>query len=144
MQELRTASIFAKVQSGTPHGLSATRVLRAATRDAALALGRPDIGVVAPGARADLIAVDLSSSRYQPVWDPLKAFVTNGSAADLSLVMVDGRELLRDGRVTVADERAVTRRGAAAIERVWQEALRRGRIPRSVAERAGRAAPPHA
>ncbi|MBR0660729.1 amidohydrolase family protein [Neoroseomonas oryzicola] len=144
VQELRTASIFAKVQSGTPHGLSATRVLRAATRDAALALGRPDLGIVAAGARADLIAVDLSSSRYQPVWDPLKAFVTNGSAVDLSLVMVEGRELLRDGRVTIADERAVTRRGAAAIERVWQEALRRGRIPRSVAERAGRAAPAHA
>jgi cytosine/adenosine deaminase-related metal-dependent hydrolase len=136
LQELRTASVFAKAQSGTPHGLSAARVLRAATRDAALALGRDDLGLVAPGARADLVMFDLSSSRYQPVWDPLKALITNGSAADLALSMVEGRVLLRDGRVTVADAAAVTRRGRAAIGRVWREAARRGAIPPSIAERA--------
>lgn len=139
VQEIRTASIFAKVQSGQPHGLAAPRVLRAATRDAALALGRDDLGVIAPGARADIVVFDLGSSRYQPVWDPLKALLTNGAAADIALSMVDGRVLLRDGVVQTADAASVTRRGAAAIERVWQEALRRGRIPHGVAERAGRA-----
>jgi 5-methylthioadenosine/S-adenosylhomocysteine deaminase len=136
LHEIRTASIFAKVQSGTPHGLSAPRILRAATRDAALALGRDDLGLVAPGQRADLVMFDLSSSRYQPVWDPLKALLTNGSAADLALSMVEGRILLRDGRVVSADAAAVTRRGRAAIGRVWREAARRGAIPASVAARA--------
>jgi cytosine/adenosine deaminase-related metal-dependent hydrolase len=140
VNEIRTASVFAKVQSGQPHGLSAPRVLRAATRDAALALGRDDLGVIAPGARADLLAFDLGSSRYQPVWDPLKALLTNGAAADIVLSMVDGRVLSRDGLVRTADAASIARRGAAAIERVWQEALRRGRIPRGVAERAGRVA----
>lgn len=136
LTEIRTASVFAKVQSGTPHGLSAERILRAATRDAALALGRDDLGLVAKGARADLVMFDLGSSRYQPVWDPLKALITNGSAADLSLAMVEGRVLLRDGRVVVADAAAVTRRGRAAVERVWREAARRGAIPASIAARA--------
>ncbi len=133
--ELRAASVVAKAQSGTPHALSAERILTAATRDSALALGRDDLGIIAPGARADLLVLDLGSSRYQPVWDPLKAVVTNGSAADLALVMVEGRALLRDGRVLTADERAVTRRGRAAIERVWEEAARRGAIPASIAAR---------
>ncbi len=136
LHEIRTASVFAKVQSGTPHGLAAPRILRAATRDAALALGRDDLGLVAKGCRADLVMFDLGSSRYQPVWDPLKSLITNGNAADLSLAMVEGRVLLRDGRVTVADERAVTRRGRAAVERVWREAARRGAIPASIASRA--------
>jgi cytosine/adenosine deaminase-related metal-dependent hydrolase len=136
LHELRTASVFAKVQSGTPHGLAAPRILRAATRDAALALGRADLGLIAPGQRADLVMFDLGSSRYQPVWDPLKALITNGSAADLVLSMVEGRVLLRDGRVTVADEAAVTRRGRAAIGRVWREAARRGAIPADIAARA--------
>jgi cytosine/adenosine deaminase-related metal-dependent hydrolase len=136
LQEIRTASIFAKVQSGAPHALSAPRILRAATRDAALALGRDDLGLVAPGQRADLVMFDLGSSRYQPVWDPLKALITNGSAADLTLAMVEGRVLLRDGRVLTADEGAVTRRGAAAIGRVWREAAARGAIPASIARRA--------
>jgi cytosine/adenosine deaminase-related metal-dependent hydrolase len=136
LHELRTASVFAKVQSGRPDGLSAPRLLRAATRDAALALGRDDLGLVAPGMRADLVMFDLSSSRYQPVWDPLRALVTNGAAADLTLSMVEGRVLLRDGRVAVADEAAVTRRGRAAIARVWREAARRGAIPPGIAARA--------
>ena len=136
LHELRTASVFAKVQSGAPHGLSAPRVLRAVTRDAALALGRDDLGLVAPGMRADLVMFDLGSSRYQPVWDPLKALMTNGSAADLALAMVEGRALLRDGRVLAADAAVVTRRGRAAIERVWREAARRGAIPAGIVERA--------
>ncbi len=136
LQELRTASVFAKVQSGTSHGLSAPRILRAATRDAALALGRDDLGLVAPGQCADLVMFDLGSSRYQPVWDPLRALITNGSAADLTLAMVEGRVLLRDGRVLTADAASVTRRGAAAIRRMWQEAARRGAIPAAIAERA--------
>jgi cytosine/adenosine deaminase-related metal-dependent hydrolase len=136
LHEIRSASIFAKVQSNTPHGLAAPRILAAATRDAALALGRDDLGLIALGQRADLVMFDLGSSRYQPVWDPLKALLTNGSAADLSLAMVEGRVLLRDGRVAVADEKAVTSRGRAAIGRVWQEAARRGAIPASIAARA--------
>jgi cytosine/adenosine deaminase-related metal-dependent hydrolase len=136
LHELRTASVFAKAQSGTPYGLAAPRILRAATRDAALALGREDLGLVAKGARADLVMFDLGSSRYQPVWDPLKSLITNGSAADLTLAMVEGRVLLRDGQVLTADAAAVTRRGRAAIERVWREAARRGAIPASIAARA--------
>jgi cytosine/adenosine deaminase-related metal-dependent hydrolase len=135
LHEIRTASIFAKVQSGTPHGLAAPRILRAATRDSALALQRDDLGLIAKGQRADLVMFDLSSSRYQPVWDPLKALITNGSAADLLLSMVEGRVLLRDGQVLSADAAAVTRRGRAAITRVWEEAARRGAIPAGIASR---------
>jgi cytosine/adenosine deaminase-related metal-dependent hydrolase len=139
LAELRTASIFAKVQSGQPHGLAAPRILRAATRDAALALGRDDLGLIAPGQRADLVMFDLGSSRYQPVWDPLKALITNGNAADLTLSLVEGRILLRDGHPTTADAASTTRRGRAAIERVWDTATRRNAIPRTILARAGRA-----
>lgn len=136
IDELRTAAIFAKTQSGMPHAGSAARVLRAATRDAALALGRDDLGRITPGATADLLLFDLSGPRYQPVWDPLKALVTNGSAGDIGMVMVDGRILLADGTITTADEAAVTRRGAAAIAGAWQQAEALGAIPPTIRARA--------
>lgn len=138
VDELRTAAVFAKAQSGTPHAGSATTVLTAATRSAAVALGRDDLGTVAPGAKADLALFDLAGPRYQPVWDPLKALVTNGRSADLSWLMVDGRVLIRGRAVVAADEAAIVRRGRAAIERVWETAIARGAVPAPILARAGR------
>ncbi|WP_439579003.1 amidohydrolase family protein [Elioraea sp.] len=140
VDELRAAAAFAKTQSGLPHAGSARSVLTAATRGAALALGRDDLGAILPGAKADLALFDLGGARYQPVWDPLKALITNGSSADLALLMVDGRVLIRDRRVVVADEASVVRRGRAAIERVWEAAIARGAVPAPILARAGRAA----
>ena len=40
-------------------GIAPSRLLESATRSGAEAIGRPDLGVIAPGARARLIAVDL-------------------------------------------------------------------------------------
>lgn len=133
--ELRTASVFAKTQSGQPHAGTAEAVLTAATRDAALALGRSDLGVIEKGAVADLLVMDLSGARYAPVWDPAKALVTNGAAADISLAMVDGRVLLKDGVVQTTDAKAVVRRGRAAIERIWEACARAGAIPEKIAAR---------
>lgn len=133
--ELRAAQMLAKVQAGRAGIASAERMLRAATADGAAAIGRHDLGTLAPGATADLLLFDLAGARYQPVWNPLQALLTNGVAADLHSLLVDGVALLRDHRVVVADEAAVVKRGAAAIRRVWDTARSMGRIPKGVAER---------
>jgi 5-methylthioadenosine/S-adenosylhomocysteine deaminase len=133
--ELRAAQMLAKVQSGRAGIASAERMLRAATADGAAAIGRGDLGTLAPGATADLLLFDLAGARYQPVWNPLQALLTNGVAADLHSLIVDGVPLLRDHRVVVADEAAVVKRGAAAIRRVWDTARAMGRIPKGVAAR---------
>ena len=39
--------------------------------------------------------------------------------ADLDAVMVDGRLLVENGRATGVDEAAVTRAGAAAVQKIW-------------------------
>lgn len=133
--ELRAAQMLAKVQSGRAGIASAERMLRAATADGAAAIGRDDLGTLAKGATADLLLFDLAGARYQPVWNPLQALLTNGVAADIHSLLVDGVPLMRDHRVTVADEAAVVRRGAAAIRRVWDTARSMGRIPKGVAAR---------
>ncbi|QYU70541.1 amidohydrolase family protein [Leptolyngbya sp. 15MV] len=133
--ELRAAQLLAKTQAGTGGIASAETMLRIATWGGAAAIGRDDLGRVAPGATADLLLFDLSGGRHQPVWNPLQALLTNGVAADLHTLIVDGAPLIRDHRVMVADEAAIIRRGAAAIRRVWDIARQRGRIPRGVAAR---------
>jgi len=133
--ELRAAAMLAKVQSGRSGIASAEAMLRAATAEGAAALERPDLGLVAPGATADLVLFDLSGARYQPVWNPLQSLLTNGVAADLHSMAIDGALVMRDRRVLVADETAVARRGGSAIRRVWEAAVAMGRLPPGIAAR---------
>jgi len=133
--ELRAAAMLAKVQAGRSGIASAEAMLRAATIGGAQAIGRADLGTLAIGATADLVLFDLSGARYQPVWNPLQALLTNGVAADLHTLLVGGVPLIQDRVVQGVDERLVVRRGADAIRRVWDAALTIGRIPPGVAAR---------
>jgi cytosine/adenosine deaminase-related metal-dependent hydrolase len=135
VDELRAAALLAKTQSGQPWAGSAERLLTAATRDSADALQRPDLGRLTPGSRADLVMFDLSAARYQPVWSPLRALLTNGRGSDAHTVVTAGEVRVRERALLRGDAAAVTRRGAEAIERVWAEAARRGAIPASIAAR---------
>ncbi|MDB5414782.1 MAG: hypothetical protein JWR10_3117 [Rubritepida sp.] len=133
VDELRGAAILAKTQSGKPSAGSAERLLTAATRDSADALQRPDLGRLTPGSRADLVLFDLSGPRYQPVWNPLRALITNGQGSDAHTVITAGEVRVRDRKLVRGDAAAVTRRGRAAIEQAWAEAARQGAIPASLA-----------
>lgn len=133
VDELRAAAMLAKTQSGKPGLGSAERLLTAATRDAADALQRPDLGRLTPGSRADLVMFDLSRPRYQPVWNPLRSLLTNGQGSDAHTVITAGDIRVRNRALVRGDAASITRRGRAAIEAVWAEAARRGAIPAKLA-----------
>jgi cytosine/adenosine deaminase-related metal-dependent hydrolase len=62
LAEARMAMLLQRV-SGNPAGLTARAALRLATRGGARVLGRDDVGIIAPGMRADVIGV-----RVDDVW----------------------------------------------------------------------------
>ena len=124
--ELRMAGIISKLYSGRSEAGDAVSLLRAATVDGARALGRDDIGRVAPGARADLIAVSLAKAHFQPVSDPLKTFLWNARGGDVDVLMVDGESLIVDGQFQRADEAAIVSAGAQAVHHLWREARASG------------------
>jgi 5-methylthioadenosine/S-adenosylhomocysteine deaminase len=81
-----------------PTALPAKVLLRMATIEGARALKMDDrIGSLEPGKRADLVAVDLSGARTQPLWDVFSTLVYAVKESDVSLTMVEGR-VLWDGR----------------------------------------------
>jgi cytosine/adenosine deaminase-related metal-dependent hydrolase len=133
VDELRAAAMLAKTQSGKAGAGRAERLLTAATRDAADALQRPDLGRLTPGSRADVVIFDLARPRYQPVWNPLRALLTNGQGSDAHTVITAGQLRVQDRQLKRGDAAAITRRGRAAIEAVWAEAARRGAIPAKLA-----------
>ena len=78
------------------------------------ALGWPDAGRIAPGQRADLVAVRLDSPRTAgctPAQLPMVA-----GTADVHTVVVDGRVVVTEGRHVLGD---VGRLLAAAVDPLW-------------------------
>ncbi len=117
--ELNAAAIISKITARQAEIASAPELIEAVTASAAAAIGRPDLGAIAPGSRADLTVVDLSHPMLQPVADPRRALIALANRADIDQVVVDGRVLVADGRYTGGDEGAITAAGAAAIRRIW-------------------------
>ena len=87
------------------------RVLEMATIHGARALGlEREIGSLEPGKRADLIVFDLDLPEWRPLLDPVNTLVYSASAASVRTVMVDGRVVLDERRVTTVDEGEVLAR----------------------------------
>ena len=126
--EMRTAAIVSKLATGLSENAAARDLVGAMTIDSAAALGRPDLGRIAPGARADLVVFDMGGAHLAPVSDPLKTLVWHANAADVAAVIVDGAVIVEGGRHLLVDEAAIIEAGSAAVRKVWAEGLERGFI----------------
>ena len=123
IMQMRVASYFGKVMSHNLLSASAAEVFEAATLGGARALGRDDLGRLAPGAKADIVVIDLEtrdSLRFGPIRDPIKALVEYGIGDDVITVIVDGIVRMRDRVIPGVDLAAVRREAQAAGEGVWQ------------------------
>lgn len=129
--ELRLAGFFSKHYFGKAHVAPAHQLVRAGTQVGADALGRPDLGRLEAGAKADLLVFDLFKPHLQPVWDPIKNLIWKGHAGDIALVMVHGEPVVRDGRLLTMDEAAIMRSAASAARKIWMIAESRGILPPS-------------
>ena len=124
--EMRMSGLISKLESGRADVASARNLVTAMTSTAADVLGRTDLGRIAPGAKADVVVIDLKAAHFQPIFDPLTAFVWYGNGADIVHVIVDGQVLVRDGKYTLADETEIIEAGARAVKKVWAGASEQG------------------
>ena len=103
IDEMRWALVVAKIASADVGSTSLAEVFTAATVGGAKALGRDDIGRLAPGCKADFSLVDLAHPAMQPARDPLKSLVFSALERPITDVYVAGKPVLRDGAVTTID-----------------------------------------
>ena len=117
--EMRTASLLQKVATGDASVLPAYETLRMATVGGACAVGMEgELGVVAPGARADLILVDMGGPHWAPGNDPIAGLVYNAKSTDVDTVLVDGRILVERGELIGTDTVALVREASRRVERI--------------------------
>jgi cytosine/adenosine deaminase-related metal-dependent hydrolase len=100
--EARQALLLQRVGFG-PAVLSAREALALATRGGASVLGRDDIGCLAPGMAADIVAFDLNALGFAGAWhDPVAALVFCAPAR-VSLSVIDGKVVVRAGRLVTLE-----------------------------------------
>lgn len=119
VSEMRLAALACRLAEGNFLAGKPRDVYEAATLGGARALGRDDLGRLCPGAKADLIIVNLQQMHFGGVRDPIKALVECASGTDVETVIVDGQTLLKDGRPTRLDERALLAEVQDASEQYW-------------------------
>ena len=102
LNEARQALLLQRVGFG-PAALSARDALEMATLGGARVLRRDDIGALAPGMAADLVAFDLGGIGFAGgLHDPVASLVFCASAS-VSLSVINGRVVVRDGRLATID-----------------------------------------
>jgi cytosine/adenosine deaminase-related metal-dependent hydrolase len=119
IESLRWTAIAGKVASRRTDVSTARDVFDAATVNAATALGRPDLGRIAAGAKADLLFWRSDGFTMTPVRDPIRNIVYYAQPSDLADVIVDGRTIVEDGVVLGADVEAARQGVQRAGERMW-------------------------
>ena len=113
ISEARMALLLQRVARGAD-AMSAREVLEIATLGGARVLGRDDLGVIAPGKRADLAIWDMRGVEAAGSWDPVAALVLCGPTRVRHLI-VEGRQVVRDGQMVTLDlARVVERQRALA------------------------------
>ncbi len=119
LEALRWTAVVSKIVDRQTEQATAADVFDAATLGGAKALGRDDLGRIAPGAKADLLFWAGQSLWMTPLRDPVRNLVYNAQAEDLHHVMIDGEMVMQDRKLANIDEARVAADLQRAGEDMW-------------------------
>ena len=122
IEEMRLAIVAGRLMSQDIRSLDTAGAFEAATFGGADALGRDDIGALAPGMAADIVLVDLGHPLMQPARDPLRSFVFHAADRAVRTVLVDGEIVLADGDPVHLDPKAALEKVTEAQARMIRDA----------------------
>ncbi|HWE05397.1 MAG TPA: amidohydrolase family protein, partial [Rhizomicrobium sp.] len=107
-EEADLAAKLQKLVRSDPEALPATKAFEMATIGGARVLGlEKEIGSIETGKRADIIAIDLTAPNAVPMYDVYSQLVYALKASNVTDVIVNGREVVRDRRCLTLDSRTV-------------------------------------
>jgi len=110
-EELRLAALLHKLKSADPTAIPAPTALAMATRLGAAATGLDaQVGQLVVGMQADMIQVDFTRTRQQPLYDVPSHLVYVLDSQDVQTTIVAGQVLMRDRQVLTIDEEALRQR----------------------------------
>lgn len=120
LEEIRKAGTFARIASRDIHDVSTGMLFHAATTAGAKALMRDDLGKLAPGAKADIVLIDLHQPDMMPARDPLRSLVFHAADRAVKDVYIAGRKVVAGGKVTTLDHKGAGERLTGAQEKMMK------------------------
>jgi len=120
VRAMRWASYLHKARRLDPTIMPCEQVLEMATRNGAAAMGLADeIGSLEVGKRADFAVFDTNQPHWTPAPNPVSTLVCSGTGKDVAWVVIDGRPVVRDGRVLTMDEGRILAEARERAERLY-------------------------
>jgi len=126
LQAARQAQFAHQLLNNDAYLLPVGRLFEMITIDAAKALGLDnEIGSLEPGKKADVAIVNLRQPHLVPNWMVVHRLIYEAVGQDVETVIVDGKILMRDGKVLTVDVEAALdegeRQARALVERAGLE-----------------------
>jgi cytosine/adenosine deaminase-related metal-dependent hydrolase len=120
VQVLRSAVLIERLRLKETERPRPEEAMRWGTVNGYRALNLKGGGTLQVGSKADLIVVSTRHAHLIPTLRPVAVFVYQGQSRDVESVMVDGRWLLRDGKVLSMDEQEVLREADRVGREIWR------------------------
>ena len=118
-EAMRQAAFLHKLVSGDPRAISAQTALELATMGGARVIGQDKrLGSLEAGKLADIIVVGMDRPRQTPMYDAVSHLVYATHGDDVETTIINGRVVMRNGKVTTLDEVKVLREARAAADLV--------------------------
>jgi guanine deaminase len=119
-EAMRLASFASKAQRpDVERWVTTDEVALAATEGSARALGfEGQLGRLAPGYKADIVFLDLGHVNWIPLNDPTNQLVHTEDGSAVTHVMIGGRMIVQDRRLTTVDVATLAREVENARERL--------------------------
>lgn len=115
--EAHQALLLARVRAESPTALDARTALRLATKGGAECLGRDDCGTLEAGKCADIACFRIDDLGHSGMKDPVAGLLL-APPARAEAVVVNGRIVVRGGRLLTGDEEQIAREIAATSQRL--------------------------
>ena len=132
IQEMRWAAVMGKVTGRSTFAVSAADIFNSATIRGAKALGRPDIGRLAPGMKADFSVFKLDNMEMSPVRDVIKNIVYSSTRHSIERVYINGKCVLKDNKVAGVNEADLAGQLQELAENAWKKVTERDSLGRTI------------
>lgn len=119
VEVMRTGLFMERIRRSDGRNPTPEEALRWATRNGYKAMGVADGGWLAEGRLADFIMIRTDQAHLAPFLRAVSILVHQGQARDVEDVMVDGRWIMREGKVLTLDEAKVIREAEEVADQAW-------------------------